>query len=101
MVNFMNNVYGYENIKKELGVICDSILKENCDDNLNPNDNIKGILIVGPEGSGKTLMMKEFSKFLNLPTYIFEGTSDNYAEELQKFMIKQEQIKEQLFLLMN
>lgn len=63
MVNFMNNVYGYENIKKELGVICDSILKENYDDNLNPNDNIKGILFVGPEGSGKTLMMKEFSKF--------------------------------------
>lgn len=80
---FLKNVYGYEEIKNELKIIRDWYL------NVDKNDEVskalpKGVLFYGVPGSGKTHLMREYSKTFGYPIFIIEGNDDNVLDEVVK-----------------
>src|SRR5574344_3156295 len=78
---FMNNVYGLNQIKEELNII-NSWYQ---DTSLTSNKKIllpKGILFIGQPGSGKTLLLREFSSSFLCSIYVIKGIEDNIVKEI-------------------
>lgn len=80
---FLKNVYGYEEIKNELKIICDRYLNANkiCEVN---KGLPKGIMFYGEPGTGKTHIMREYSKTFGYPIFVIEGNDDNVLDEVVK-----------------
>lgn len=80
---FLKNVYGYEEIKNELKIIRDWYL--NADKIGEVNKGLpKGIMFCGEPGTGKTHIMREYSKTFGYPIFIIEGNDDNVLDEVVK-----------------
>lgn len=71
-------VVGQEEAKRGIAVemLCHSYRIEKKDNEFLPKNNI---LLIGPTGSGKTLLMKTISKYMNLPCIIADMTKFTQA----------------------
>ena len=79
--SFLCNVYGYTKVKEELYAIRNWYF--NYDENKNSKISLpKGLLFHGRPGSGKTHIIREYSKSFNYPVFIVEGKDDNIDKEV-------------------
>ncbi|MCQ2772863.1 MAG: AAA family ATPase [Bacilli bacterium] len=77
------NVYGYDNVKKELSLIKEWLQ----DESILSNPKLmlpKGIIFQGRPGNGKTLLLREYAKSFNAPTFVIEGKTDNPCMEISE-----------------
>lgn len=72
--NFLSNVAGMESIKKELKLIRDWFVNRKRYEATNINVP-KGILACGPQGTGKTYVLKEYAKSFNIPIIEIDGSA--------------------------
>ena len=76
------NIIGYDDQKKELAKVIFKIKKG---EKYSP----KGIFIVGPEGTGKTLMAKAFIGEAQMPYMIIFGGEIKDATDIKKYFLLQ------------
>lgn len=78
--DLFKEVYGYENNIKEISAILSSFLENKLSN--------KGILLYGPPGNGKSLIISKIKESNLFNCYIFAGKEEEVAKEFDEFYEK-------------
>ena len=83
----LSRVVGHENQKKELLAVIEWFKKSK--ELKSKGITIpKGVVMYGPPGCGKSLLIKEIIRYVDAPVFVFEGEQDNVVKGIVEMFAK-------------
>ena len=83
----LGRVVGHENQKKELLAVIEWF-KNSKELKAKGISIPKGIVMYGPPGCGKSLLIKEIIRYVDAPVFVFEGEQDNVVKGIVEMFTK-------------